>query len=97
MIYDPSEYEMDGIHIQKALSILMPGDILLRGYNHYLDGYFIDDPHDYSHGAIYAGNNKVIHAVAKGVSEIHVIDFMKCDRICILRPRCGQDEAIAIA
>lgn len=97
IVYDPSEYEMNGVHIQEALNALQPGDIILRGYNHYLDGYFVDDPHGYSHGAIYVGNDIIIHAIAKGVSEIHAIDFMKCDRICILRPISGQNEAIEIA
>ena len=59
---------------------------MLRGYDNYLDGYFIDDPHGYSHGAIYVGDGKIIHAVAQGVSEIDVLDFMRCDRICVLRP-----------
>jgi len=94
MVYDPSEYEMDGIHIKKALDILKPGDIVLRGYNHYLDGYFIDDPLSYSHGAVYIGDNIIVHAVAEGVSEINAVDFMKCDRICIIRPDHGQDKAI---
>lgn len=67
---------------------------MLRGYNHYLDGYFIDDPHGYSHGAVYIGDGKIIHAVAEGVSEIHAADFMKCDRICILRPESGQEDAV---
>ena len=94
LVYDPSEYEIDGMHMQKALSVLEPGDVILRGYNHYLDNYFVDDPYRYSHGALYIGNNKIIHAVAEGVSEIHTIDFMKCDRICILRP--AADKAFAI-
>ena len=94
IVYDPSEYEMDGVHLKKALSMLKPGDIILRGYNHYIDGYFVDDPHGYSHGAIYIGDDIVVHAVAKGVSEINVVDFMKCDRICIIRPDRGQDAAI---
>ena len=97
IVYDPSTFKMDGMHIIKALKSLQPGDILLRGFDNYLDGYFIDDPHGYSHGAIYAGDYKVIHAVAKGVSEIDVIDFMKCDRICILRPSKDQQKAIEIA
>lgn len=42
---------------------------------------------DWSHGAIYAGDNKVIHAVAEGVSEVDLIDFCKCDRIAIFRPK----------
>ena len=94
IVYDPSEYEIDGAHMKKALDLLKPGDIVLRGYNHYLDGYFIDDPNGYSHGAVYIGNDTIVHAVAKGVSEINSIDFMKCDRICIIRPNRGQNEAI---
>ena len=86
IVYDPSEYEMDGIHLKKALDVLKPGDILLRGFNNYLDGYFIADPLSYSHGAIYVGDDTVVHAVAHGVSRIHVVDFMRCDRICIIRP-----------
>ena len=97
IVYDPSEYEMNGKHIYDALNMLKPGDIMLRGYNSYLDGYFIDDPLDYSHGAVYVGDSTVIHAVAKGVSEIHVVDFMKCDRICIIRPKNGQEDAIKLA
>ena len=97
IVYDPSEYEMDGKHLVAAAKSLKPGDIVLRGYNHYLDGYFVDDPHGYSHGSIYIGDDTIIHAVAKGVSEIHAVDFMRCDRICILRPRSGQREAIEIA
>ena len=88
MVYDPDDYAMDGQHVQTAISTLQPGDVVLRGYNHYLDGYFIDDLYGYSHGAIYIGDNKIIHAVSKNVSEIHAIDFMACDRICILRPSC---------
>lgn len=42
-------------------------------------------------------DNKIIHAVAKGVSEIDAVSFCMCDRICILRPRCGARNAIAKA
>jgi len=61
----------------------------------YADGKFI--PGDYSHGAIYVGDNTVIHAVAEGVSEINIVSFCMCDRIYILRPRCGVKQAIAKA
>lgn len=86
---------MDGPHTFKALNLLQPGDIVLRGYDNYLDGYFIDDRLSYSHGAIYVGDNTIIHAVAEGVSKINALDFMKCDRICILRPKSGMKKAIA--
>ena len=97
IVYDPSFFKMDGKHTMKALQSVLPGDILLRGFDSYLDGYFIDDPHGYSHGGIYVGKGKVIHAVAEGVSETNLLDFMKCDRICILRPAKDTYNAIELA
>lgn len=97
IIYDPSEFAMDGKHIRCALDLLEPGDVILRGYDHYLDVMFIDDPLKYSHGAIYIGDGKIIHAVAEGVSEIDAVDFMMCDRICILRPTKYKQQAIKTA
>lgn len=81
----------------EALRCLEPGDIVLRGFDNYLDGYFIDDPNGYSHGGIYIGDDKIVHAVAPHVCEIHVLDFMQCDRICILRPSKYKKAAIAKA
>lgn len=95
IIYDPTMFEIDGQRIQEVLGVLEPGDVLLRGYKMYADGKFI--PGDYSHGAVYIGDNTVIHAVAKGVSKINIISFCMCDRICILRPRAGVRNAIAKA
>ena len=97
IVYDPSEYLMDGKHVYDAVKTLKPGDIVLRGFTNYADGYFVDDPHGYSHGSVYVGDSTIVHAVANGVSEIHVVDFMRCDRICIIRPKSGQDEAIKLA
>ena len=76
---------MSGDRIQEAETTLLPGDIILRGYDHYLDGHFIDG--DYSHGAICTGKDEITHSVSPKVCTIHPIDFMECDRICILRPK----------
>ena len=46
---------------------------------------------------MYVGDNKIIHAVAEGVSEIDAVSFCMCDRICVLRPRAGVRNAIAKA
>lgn len=92
LVYDPSVFSMTGQKILKVRDVLQPGDIILRGFSMYLDGMFV--PGDYSHGAIYIGNDTIIHAVAKGVSRINIVDFCECDRICILRPREGQTLAI---
>ena len=85
IVYDPDMYGMTGSKIRAVLDIIKPGDIVLRGYRHYADGYFI--PGKYSHSGIYIGNNMVVHAVAEGVSKIDILDFLMCDICCILRPK----------
>ena len=94
LIYDPNEfdYKIRGEAIREIEKQLKPGDIILRKYDHYLDGYLI--PGKYSHASIYIGNSKLIHAVAEGVKEIDLIDFCQCDNICILRPL--EDPTYAI-
>lgn len=83
MIYDPSTFKVKGYHTRQAMDLLKPGDIVLRRYRMYLDGWFI--PGKYSHTGVYVGDGKIIHAVAEGVSKIDVIDFLRCDGFCILR------------
>ena len=107
ILYDPDEFSVYGKDILDILGVIQPGDIILRGYRHYIDGFFIKifgiDTSDsviggdWSHGAIYIGDNKVIHAVAEGVSEVDLIDFCKCDRIAIFRPKKYKKQAISIA
>ena len=97
LVYDPSDYEVTGEKILDIMDTLENGDIVLRGYNHYLDGKFIPDSLKYSHGAIYIGENTLIHAVAEGVSEINIVAFCQCDRIAIFRPKKYKKQAIAKA
>ena len=85
IIYDPDMYGMTGSKIRAVLDIIKPGDIVLRGYRHYADGYFI--PGKYSHSGIYIGDNMVVHAVAEGVCKIDILDFLMCDICCVLRPK----------
>ena len=85
IVYDPDMYGMTGAKIRAVLKIIQPGDIILRGYRHYLDGYFI--PGKYSHSGIYVGDDMVVHAVAEGVSSIDILEFLMCDICCILRPK----------
>src|SRR5574344_499310 len=106
-IYDPDDYQVGGHEVIDIMKILKPCDIILRGYRHYLDGKFINifgiDTSktafggDWSHGALYIGNNKVIHAIAEGVSETNVVDFTRCDRIAIFRASKYQTKAIQCA
>jgi cell wall-associated NlpC family hydrolase len=100
MMYDPGMYfDVNGSDVLKIMSIIKPGDILIRGFgpasgSTWLDCVFIPDSTGYSHGAIYVGKNKVIHAVAEGVSYINLIDFLDCDRIRIYHPKAGSTAAI---
>lgn len=97
LVYDPHYFSVGGEQVLDIISILEPGDIILRGYDNYLDGCFIPDPLSFSHGALYIGNGKIIHAVAEGVSETNVIEFTRCDRIAIFRPKRYQKRAISRA
>lgn len=94
VIYDPKTFAIKGYHTRQAMDALEAGDIVLRGYNCYLDGYFI--PGTFSHSGIYVGEGKIIHAIAEGVQEIDVIDFLRCDRFCIIRPKNSEYAKIAV-
>ena len=95
IVYNPTQFKVTGEQILEILQCLEPGDVVLRKFDSYADSKFI--PGEYSHGAVYVGDNKIIHAVAEGVSEIDVVSFCMCDRICVLRPRAGSRNAIAKA
>lgn len=62
LVYDPGSYKVKGYHTREVLALLQPGDIILRGYDSYVDGLFI--PGAYSHTGLYVGDGKMIHAVA---------------------------------
>ncbi len=53
LIYDPGSYKVRGEDLRELIGLLEPGDILLRAYDHYLDGKFI--PGVFSHAAMYCG------------------------------------------
>ena len=89
VVYDPHFFDMDGRRIAEALEVLRPGDVVLRGFDCYLDGHLIRG--DYSHGSVFVGGD-IVHAVSPRVERIHPIEFMECDRIAILRPR---DQSLA--
>lgn len=94
LVYDPDDYQVTGEKILDIMATIKPGDVILRGYNRYLDGKFVPDKLKFSHGGLYIGNNTIIHAVAKGVSTINIVDFCSCDRIAIFR--ATKDRNIAI-
>jgi len=56
IIYDPGSYLVKGEDIRQVINLIKPGDILVRGYINYLDGYFI--PGFFSHAGLYLGEVK---------------------------------------
>ena len=84
LVYDPDQYFIDGEKLREIVDTIQPGDLVLRGYTHYLDGWFI--PGKFSHSGIYVGNNTVIHSVAEGVTKIDILTFCQCDCVAICRP-----------
>lgn len=90
-VYDPKGYDVKAIGIRTALSLVMQGDILVRRYRNYLDGYFI--PGRFSHSGVYVGEGIIIHSMSDGVQKIDILDFLRCDGFAILRPKykIGRD------
>ncbi len=92
ILYHPEGYKMKGEDVREVLNTIKPGDVLLRGYLRYIDGYFI--PGTFSHAGMYVGENKVIHSMAEGIFKEDVINFCRCDMIAIMRVRGITDVEI---
>lgn len=71
--------------IEDLMSIAKGGDVILRGYDAYLDGKFI--PGEYSHSGLVINERQVIHSIAEGVCPCHLGDFViDTDRFILVRP-----------
>jgi len=84
VIYDPSGYKMTDEDDKVVMATVRPGDVLLRGYVNFLDGYFI--PGIFSHAGLYIGDGEVIHSMQDGVFQEGITRFMRCDYMAIVRP-----------
>ena len=81
-------------------ALIKPGDVVLSLTQGQLVNAFI--PGFWSHAAIYAGDNKIIEAIGKGVVETDMIDaVMTCDYVMVRRPTFATEaqrtEAVAWA
>ena len=83
VVFGESYYGIKGHHEREIMSILEPGDVLLRRYTHYLGSVFI--PGYWSHVAMYVGGDKVIHMLGKGIAKEDILMFMRTDDIAVLR------------
>lgn len=53
LLYDPRSYRVNGGDMRRAMADIQPGDILVRGFDNYVDGCFI--PGFFSHVGLYLG------------------------------------------
>lgn len=76
-------YKIKGEHVREIINVLEPGDILLRRYDHYISGLMI--PGYFTHGAVYVGDNNVVHLLGGGITTEDILIFTRCDDIAIIR------------
>ena len=94
-VYQPRSFRIKGAETRHISSIVEPGDVVMRAYINYLDGYFIPKGKSKcSHSALYVGDGKLVHSIAEGAQEIDLIDFCRTDRIVVLRPNQGKTRAV---
>lgn len=94
VIYQPTSFRIKGSHTRAIMECIHPGDVVMRSYNDYLDGYFIPKGESgCSHSGLYIGDNTIVHSIAEGSSFVDIIDFCRADRIIILRPDSGEEWA----
>lgn len=83
IIAGSSYYKLKGHHVRSIITLVEPGDILLRKYDHYLGSILI--PGFWSHAAIYAGDDVVIHMLGHGITVEDILTFTRADHMMILR------------
>lgn len=79
IIYDPGSYKVKGEDIREVIKDVQPGDILIRGYVNYLDGYII--PGFFSHAGLYIG--KITNEMSAGLTEKQKKLFKTGDQMVI--------------
>ncbi len=95
VIYQPTSFRIKGSDTRAIMASLLAGDVVMRAYDDYLDGYFIPKGESgCSHSGLYIGDNTMVHSIAEGSSLIDIIDFCRTDKIIVLRPDSGQEWAI---
>jgi len=54
LVYDPSSYRVKGEDVREVINKILPGDVVLRSYDNYVDGLFI--PGEFSHVGFFYGH-----------------------------------------
>lgn len=95
IVYSPTSFAIKGHDTRVISKNVQPGDVIMRAYNNYLDGYFIPKGESgCSHSGLYIGDNKIVHSIAEGSIVDDIIDFCRADKVVVLRPDSGQEWAI---
>lgn len=95
IVYHPTTFRIKGRDTREIMNLLQPGDVVMRSYVNYLDGYFIPvGESGCSHTGLYLGDNQIVHSIAEGSVKDDIIDFCRADRILIMRPAGYQAWAI---
>lgn len=95
VIYQPTSFRVKGVHTREIMTSILPGDVVIRAYDNYLDGYFIPKGDSgCSHSGLYIGDNQIVHSIAEGSTLIDIIDFCRTDKMIVLRPSGHQEWAI---
>lgn len=76
-------YKIKGPHQRKIMSLLEPGDVILRRYDAYVSGLMI--PGYFTHAGVYVGDDQIIHVLGSGICKEDILTFTRCDDIAILR------------
>ena len=91
-------YRIKGQATREVQSLILPGDILIRRFEGFVDKWFI--PGWWNHSGIYVGNHngrthQVVHAMSQGVIVEDLIDFCRTDHLIVLRaPQMYQAKAV---
>jgi len=80
--YKPQLHSVKGPQVREILATVRGGDILLRRFSAYLNTVFC--PGFFGHAGLYVGNNQIVHAVGQGVIQEDILNFCRCDAICVL-------------
>ena len=91
IIYKPDIHKVRGKDVRGILESIIPGDILLRRFDQYINTMFT--PGFFSHAGIYVGNNNVVHSVSQGCVKEDILNFCRADSVCILRSKDLDPEA----
>lgn len=95
-VYRPDIHRVRGPQVRQVLDVICEGDILLRRFDGYLNTVFT--PGFFGHAGIYVGFNQVVHAIGTGAEVEDILNFCRCDAICVLEPLgCNKEAAIDCA